>query len=120
VHVLWRHARCVELDVWTSSDGNDLIVTHGYTLSSSVPLSDVCEAIGAAVRPGDWPVFASLECHVAPEKQDLLVSTMREAWGDKLVASAVVQPGTPVTPRDLRGKIVVMVCIPIGSCALSA
>ncbi|KAI0033589.1 PLC-like phosphodiesterase [Vararia minispora EC-137] len=109
VHVLWRHARCVELDVWPSSDGTDLIVTHGYTLSSSVPLREVCEAIGAAVRPGDWPVFASLECHVALERQKVLVGIMKEVWGEKLIDSAVVATGTTVTPGDLRGKIVVMV-----------
>ncbi|KAI0321547.1 PLC-like phosphodiesterase [Amylostereum chailletii] len=107
VHVLWRHARCVEMDVWSSSEGP--IVTHGYTLSSSVPFHEVCEAVGTAVRPGDWPVFVSLECHVGAEGQVTLVDTMRQHWGEKLVSAAVVDPGTEVTPMDLMGRIVVMV-----------
>jgi phosphatidylinositol phospholipase C, delta len=69
----------------------------------------VCEAIGAAVRPNDWPVFASLECHVAAEHQDILVQTMKDIWGGKLVDAAVVAPGTQITPKDLKGRILTMV-----------
>ncbi|THH12951.1 hypothetical protein EW146_g7218 [Bondarzewia mesenterica] len=107
VHVLWQHARCVEMDVWSSAEGP--IVTHGYTFSSSVPFREVCEAIGQAVRPSDWPVLVSLECHVEVDKQETLVQIMEECWGEKLLRSPIVGPSTEVTPGDLKGRIVVMV-----------
>jgi len=123
-HVLSRNARCIEIDVWYSSKGP--VVTHGYTLSRSVPFSDVCEAIGAAVgakdtsgagrtnagEHNDWPVFVSLECHVPVGKQDDIVEIMKKAWGDKLVTTAdaaTLPPGHLISPRDLKGRIILMV-----------
>jgi phosphatidylinositol phospholipase C delta len=119
-----RNGRCVEIDVWPSANGP--IVTHGYTLSTTVrpspsrsinpadvaqvPFDSVCAAIGAAVTETDWPVWISLECHVNAEGQPQLVEIMRRAWGDKLVTEHVRTPdGRPVAPRDLKGRILLMV-----------
>ncbi|KAI6024202.1 PLC-like phosphodiesterase [Pisolithus marmoratus] len=122
VHVLSRNARCIEIDVWSSSKGP--VVTHGFTLSRSVPFASVCDAIGAAVTAGsngttsggengnDWPVFVSLECHVPVEKQDEIVEIMKRAWDGMLVTKADIAslpPGNVVSPRDLKGRIVLMV-----------
>ncbi|KAI0064963.1 PLC-like phosphodiesterase [Artomyces pyxidatus] len=107
IHVLWHHARCIEMDVWSSESGP--IVTHGYTLSKSVPFMEVCEAVGAAVRSADWPVFVSLECHVEADRQAQLVDIMKDCWGDKLITHEVVKERADITPNDLRGRIVLMV-----------
>src|SRR5882762_6117446 len=107
IHVLWHHARCVEIDVWSSDSGP--VVTHGYTLTSHIPFREVCEAVGHCVRENNWPVLVSLECHVVPEEQYKLVDIMKECWGDKLVTQSVTPSTAEVTPRELKGRIVVMV-----------
>ncbi|KAG6331954.1 hypothetical protein ID866_7132 [Astraeus odoratus] len=103
---------------------DDTLPLRDYFISRSVPFSDVCEAIGAAVggtedgrcvdteSGNDWPVFVSLECHVPAAGQDKIVEIMKNAWGDKLVTkedAANLPPGHLISPRDLKGRIVLMV-----------
>ncbi|KAG8821897.1 hypothetical protein FRC19_007034 [Serendipita sp. 401] len=102
-------ARCVELDVWWTSKKGP-ILTHGHTLTGSVPFQEACLAIGNAIGPNDLPAWISLECHVDADKQPQLVKIMEEAWGDKLLSLKLEHvDGEKVSPNDLRGKIVMMV-----------
>jgi Phosphatidylinositol-specific phospholipase C, X domain len=110
-------ARCVEIDAWyTSAKGP--IVTHGHTFTGSIPFKDVCQAINEVVVPNDPPVFISLECHVDVDKQPELVKIMEDVWGDKLLREKLQHLGDrKVSPNDLRGRIVMMVCF--FSCVVS-
>jgi phosphatidylinositol phospholipase C, delta len=85
-------------------------VTHGYTFSQHISFRDVCVAIGDAVLPGAWPVMVSLECHLDIPDQDKIVEIMKEVWKEKLVQEHVdVGEGRELAPKDLRGRIVLMV-----------
>ncbi|KAL4263060.1 Phosphoinositide phospholipase C [Pleurotus pulmonarius] len=86
-HVLSRKGRCVEIDVWPSSNGP--VVTHGYTLSKSISFHSVCAAIGDSLGQYDWPIMT---------------------WGDKLVQRRLegIDDGQ-ITPGDLFGRILLMV-----------
>ena len=106
--VLRSGARCVEIDVWPSDNGPK--VTHGYTFTENIPFRDACNAIFKGVSDGDWPVFVSLECHLGVEEQEELVAIMKEEWGERLVDRVVDDvEEDKVRPRDLRGRIVLMV-----------
>ncbi|KAJ3869013.1 PLC-like phosphodiesterase [Lentinula novae-zelandiae] len=114
-HALSRGAHCVEIDVWPSSSPEGLVVTHGYTFTKGVSFREVCEAIGVGVDnlgPDAWPVLVSLECHVGPKGQQIMVDILKNAWGEKLVEGKLTdgsEEEVKVSPRELKGRIILMV-----------
>ncbi|KAF8479850.1 PLC-like phosphodiesterase [Gautieria morchelliformis] len=94
----------------TTDSAGEPVVTHGHTFSQHISFRDVCVAIGNAVRPEAWPVMVSLECHLDVPDQDKIVEIMKEVWKEKLVQEHVdVGEGRELAPKDLRGRIVLMV-----------
>ncbi|KAG8824199.1 Phospholipase C, partial [Serendipita sp. 399] len=95
-------------------DAKDLIpgepiITHGGTLTSSVSLRKVCEAIERyAFVTSPYPVIISGEVHCCIEQQKVLVNIMREVFGDKLVVAPIEGYDADIllpSPEALKGRI---------------
>lgn len=106
--VLRGGCRCIEIDVWNGdtptetfqehrrssiSSQNPLsyrkyepIVNHGWTLTTPCGFREVCRAIGeSAFETNELPVIVSLEVHASIEQQNMMVSIMKEEWGEMLL-----------------------------------
>ncbi|KIY63577.1 PLC-like phosphodiesterase [Cylindrobasidium torrendii FP15055 ss-10] len=120
-HIIHRGGRCVEMDVWpakkelpegtfATSIEEEPVITHGYTLSKSIPFRAACEAVNAAITPTMWPILISLECHVPPQGQDDIVRVMKEVFADKLVDRELEGVDDEnVSPGQFLGRVLVMV-----------
>ncbi|KAL1698581.1 PLC-like phosphodiesterase [Schizophyllum commune] len=107
IRALLHGCRTVELDIYDDDDGPT--VYHGKTLTSKVPVKDICEAINKyAFVTSPYPVVISAEVHCSVQQQDMIVEIMNKTFGDKLVkAPPDNRPKitTLPSPEDLKGKI---------------
>lgn len=109
IRALLHSCKSVELDIY---DGDkEPVVYHGKTLTSKVPLRDICEAIAKyAFVTSPYPVLISAEVHCGVAQQDILVDIMNEIFGEDLIQAPV--EGRPKlellpSPEDLRLKFLV-------------
>jgi len=85
------------------------MITHGGTLTSKLPLRDVCTAIaqfGFAMSP--YPIIISAEMHCTLAGQEAVVKILHEVFGDMLVrreeGDRCIIEKLP-SPEELKGKI---------------
>ena len=85
------------------------VIYHGRTLTSKVPVREVCEAIvkyGFVTSP--YPIIISAEVHCGLVQQDMLASIMKNVFGDALVSAPVDdRPKIEVlpSPEELKGRV---------------
>ena len=89
------------------------VIYHGKTLTTKVPLRDVCKAIPKyAFIASPFPIILSAEIHCSVSQQDLIAEIMKETFGDSLITETIdgISPIEILpSPEDLRGKILLKV-----------
>ena len=89
------------------------IVLHGWTFTRACGFREVCQAVKeSAFVDNDLPIIVSLEVHADLKQQEVMVTIMKEVWGDLLVQKSLegCDPQFQLPKlRDLRNKILVKV-----------
>ncbi|KAJ7180437.1 1-phosphatidylinositol-4,5-bisphosphate phosphodiesterase 1 [Mycena filopes] len=109
IRALLCACRSVEMDIY---DGpHEPMVYHGKTLTSAVPVRDICQAIAKyAFVSSPYPLMLSCEVHCGLVQQDMLVDIMTKAFGSALVRVPVTDQPKIValpSPEALKGRIMV-------------
>ena len=85
------------------------VIYHGKTLTTKVPLRDICQAIMRyAFVASPYPVIISAEVHCGVQQQAFIATIMSDVFGDALVKAPV--DGRPKietlpSPEDLKGRV---------------
>jgi len=85
------------------------VIYHGRTLTTKVPVREVCEAImryGFVTSP--YPIIISAEVHCGLTQQDMLANIMKSVFGDALVSAPIDgRPKIDVlpSPEALKGMV---------------
>ena len=99
--------RLIELDCY-NGDGNDIIITHGYTLVSDLYLGDVLRVLkNTAFINSELPVILSIENHLDEQHQILMVNKLKSILGDLYIFPYDQKPKYIPTLRDMCKKFIV-------------
>ncbi|GAB1520139.1 hypothetical protein RhiTH_003212 [Rhizoctonia solani] len=112
IRSLGAGCRSVEVDIW---DGDhEPVITHGRTLTGSVPLRHVAQAIARyAFVASPYPVIISAEMHAGIEQQTMVAQILKEEFKDMLVTSRLDGSTDPEeleylpSPEQLKHKVLV-------------
>ncbi|CAE7160627.1 unnamed protein product [Rhizoctonia solani] len=111
IRSLGSGCRSVEVDIW---DGDyEPVITHGRTLTGSVSLRHVAQAIAKyAFVASPYPIIISAEMHAGIEQQSMVSQIFREEFGSALITCRLNDEdleeleGLP-SPEELKGRVLV-------------
>nr|KYP52292.1 Phosphoinositide phospholipase C 2 [Cajanus cajan] len=109
IKALKKGVRVIELDLWPNSRGDDVLVHHGGTLTSSVKLKACLNAIkDYAFVASPYPVIITFEDHITRSLQDKVAKMLDDIFGDMLFRPEYSQLMSEFpSPEELKGKILI-------------
>lgn len=85
------------------------MIFHGKTLTTKVPLREVCVAIAKyAFLVSPYPIIISAENHCGLVQQDMIAEIMKETFGDALVTKRLEERSdveTLPSPEELKRRV---------------
>ncbi|CAE6477573.1 unnamed protein product [Rhizoctonia solani] len=113
IRSLGSGCRSVEVDIW---DGDhEPVITHGRTLTGSVSLRHVAQAIAKyAFVASPYPIIISAEMHAGIEQQTMVSQIFREEFGNALITcrldstSDLEELECLPSPEELKGRVVLV------------
>ncbi|CAK7325860.1 unnamed protein product [Dovyalis caffra] len=108
VKALQRGVRVIELDLWPGSTKDEILVLHGRTLTTPVPLIKCLKSIrDYAFTSSPYPVIITLEDHLTPDLQSKVAEMVTQTFGGMLYypeSDSLVQFPSP---ESLKHRIII-------------
>ncbi|PNT17379.1 hypothetical protein POPTR_010G188900v4 [Populus trichocarpa] len=108
VKALQRGVRVIELDLWPGSSKDEILVLHGRTLTTPVPLIKCLKSIrDYAFSSSPYPVIITLEDHLRPDLQSKVAEMVTQTFGGMLYypeSDSLVQFPSP---ESLKHRIII-------------
>ena len=99
--------RLVELDCY-NGEGDDIIITHGYTLVSKLHLVDILHELREnAFIKSSMPVILSIENHLDKAHQDVMAKNLKEILVDLYIFPSDQKPDHLPTLEELKNKFII-------------
>ena len=104
---LLKGYRLVELDCY-NGEGEDIIITHGYTLVSKLHLVDILRELrDHAFIKSSMPVILSIENHLDKAHQEIMARKFKEILVDLYIFPSDKKPEHIPTLEELRNKFII-------------
>ncbi|XP_050211249.1 phosphoinositide phospholipase C 6-like [Mercurialis annua] len=108
IKALQRGVRVIELDLWPGSTKDEILVLHGRTLTTPVPLIKCLKSIrDYAFVNSPYPVIITLEDHLMAEQQAKVAEMLTQIFGEMLYypeSDGLVQF---LSPESLKHRVMI-------------